>query len=265
MSQLVTMVAAVLVSQPEAAEQKAAAPGVAAQTLLEYLRNSGTVGFILLMLSVVAVALVILHMFQARKAKLAPPEVVEGLARMLREGDVDGAIRYCAAPENDSFLAKVFGTGLSRCLRSPLGMLELRKAVEETGQREADKLYRQTDLIGLIAALGPMLGLLGTVFGMIGAFGSISALEGAARSRELAGFMAMALVNTAQGLAVAIPCTAAFSLFRRRIDGLTGELAALSDDLIAVAPSTAKPAGTPPPRPAARPIPVTRPLDLPRN
>ena len=240
-----------------------AAPSVAGTTLLEYLRNSGTVGFVLLMLSVVAFALVILHLVQVRKARLAPPEIVAGLARMLREGDIDTAIRYCQAPENESFLSRMFGAGLLRCSKSTLGMLELRTAIEESGQREADKLYRQTDLIGLIAALGPMLGLLGTVFGMIGAFGSISALEGAARSRELAGFMAMALVNTAQGLAVAIPCTAAFSLFRRRIDRMTAELAELSEELIAVVSPTPKPAAPRPlPRPAAPAAP--RPIDLPR-
>lgn len=240
----------------------AAAPAAAGTTLLQYLRNSGTVGFVLLMLSVVAVALVILHLVQVRKARLAPPEVVAGLARMLREGDLDTALRYCQAPENDTFLTKMFGAGLARCARSSLGMLELRTAVEEAGQREADKLYRQTDLLGLIAALGPMLGLLGTVFGMIGAFGSISALEGAARSRELAGFMAMALVNTAQGLAVAIPCTAAFSLFRRRVDKITAEVGELAEELIVAVSPTPKPAA---PKPMPRPVaPAPRPIDVPR-
>ena len=267
--EVISVVVSLLGQTGTADADKAAspAPAASASTLLEYLRNSGTVGFVLLILSVVAVALVIMHLIQARKARLAPPEVVAGLARMLREGDVESAIRYCAAPENESFIARVFGSGLARCVRSPLGMLELRKAVEESGQREADRLYRQTDLIGLIAALGPMLGLLGTVFGMIGAFGSISALEGAARSKELAGFMAMALVNTAQGLAVAIPCTAAFSLFRRRVDGLTGELAVVSEELIAVAPTTAKPAAPAVNRPVARPVAPPapqRPIDLPR-
>src|SRR5258708_34445329 len=73
--------------------------------------------------------------------------------------------------------------------------------------------------------MGPMLGLLGTVFGMIGAFAAIGKFEGAARSHELVKFMSYALVNTAEGLIVAIPCTVAFSLFRRHGDHLVGEIA----------------------------------------
>lgn len=204
------------------------------KSLFEYLSNSGAVGVVLLLLSIWAVALVILHMNALRRSKLAPESVVEGLGRMLREGDWDSALLSCRAPENDCYLTRVFASAIARAGKSSIGMFEMRKALEDAGQRETEKLYRHTDLIGLIAALGPMLGLLGTVFGMIGAFGSISELEGAARSRELASFMAMALVNTAQGLAVAIPCTAAFSLFRRRIERLVTEVAEVSEQLIAL-------------------------------
>jgi biopolymer transport protein ExbB/TolQ len=74
-----------------------------------------------------------------------------------------------------------------------------------------------------------MLGLLGTVIGMIGAFNAIGSLQGAARSTELARFMSLALVNTAQGLVVAVPCTVAFALFRQRIDRVASEI---GDDVL---------------------------------
>jgi biopolymer transport protein ExbB len=209
-------------------------------TLWHYLSSSGVVGVVLLALSICAVALVIMQMYGFRRVKLAPPEIVDGLSRLMRDGDWDSALMACRAPENDCYLARIFASAINRCGKSSFGMFEMRKALEDAAQRETEKLYRQTDLIGLIAALGPMLGLLGTVFGMIGAFGSISELEGAARSRELASFMAMALVNTAQGLAVAIPCTAAFSLLRRRIEKIVTEVAEICEDMTATASSGAK-------------------------
>jgi len=91
-----------------------------------------------------------------------------------------------------------------------------------------------------------MLGLLGTVIGMIGAFNAIGSLQGAARSTELAKFMSLALVNTAQGLVVAVPCTVAFALFRQRIDRMVTDVAAdvlepLSDDLAAGLSMAARP------------------------
>jgi len=208
------------------------APTESTLTLLDYIRFGGPLGYVLIGLSVAAVALMIAHLVQARLSVLAPAAVVEGLTRLLRAGDVQGTIAFCRQEENDSFIARVIGTGLTRASRSAMGMLELRTSIEDAGRREVDRLTRVTDGIGLIAAVGPMLGLLGTVFGMIGAFGSISALEGAARSRELAGFMSMALVNTAEGLAVAIPCTVAFAIFRRRIDRLAGEVGDVVEGLI---------------------------------
>jgi len=108
------------------------------------------------------------------------------------------------------------------------------------------KLQRLNNGLGVLAAVGPMLGLLGTVIGMIGAFNAIGSLQGAARSTELAKFMSLALVNTAQGLVVAVPCTVAFALFRQRIDRMVTDVAAdvlepLSDDLAAGLSMAARP------------------------
>jgi biopolymer transport protein ExbB len=206
-----------------------AAGGAAPQTLpsksiLQYIRDGGPLSYLLVLVSFVAVALIIRNILMLRRSRLAPPEVLARLEGELKQNDVEGALAVCAAPANDSFVARVFGAALLRCSRSPFGFLELRTALEEAGQREADRLHRANDGVGIIAAVGPMLGLLGTVMGMIGAFASIGALEGTARSRELASFMSIALVCTAEGLLVAIPCTVAFAMFRRHIDHLISEI-----------------------------------------
>ncbi|MCC6676861.1 MAG: MotA/TolQ/ExbB proton channel family protein [Phycisphaerales bacterium] len=195
----------------------------AAKSLWQYIRSGGPIGMVIILLSVVAVALVVLHLIRVRRERMLPEALVLELDRLLQANDVKGATEACRSEVNDSFLARVIGSALERCSRSPFGFLELRSALEEAGQRETDRLYRSTDGIGLIAALGPMLGLLGTVVGMIGAFGTIGDSEASARSQQLAGYMAIALVTTAEGLLVAIPCTAAFTIFRRRIDRLVGE------------------------------------------
>lgn len=237
------------IAQQDGSEMPAAPAAEATDaTLWHYLSSSGVVGLVLLVLSICAVALLIMQMYGFRREKLAPPELVDGLSKLIRDGDWDSALLSCRAPENDCYLTRIFASAINRCGKSSFGMFEMRKALEDAAQRETDKLYRQTDLIGLIAALGPMLGLLGTVFGMIGAFGSISELEGAARSRELASFMAMALVNTAQGLAVAIPCTAAFSLMRRKIEKIVTEVAEVCEDMTAAVSAGGKAP------PAVRPV-----------
>jgi len=235
-----------------------AAGGEPSRTLFQYIREGGVIGAILIFISVVALTLIIMHLIQVRRASLVPVESATELQRLFRENDIQGAIRYCE--RGDSFLVRVFGSALVRCSRSPFGFMEIRTALEESGQREADRLSKTIEWIGLIAAVAPMLGLLGTTIGMIGAFNSIGQLEGAARSRELAGFMSLALVNTAEGLAVAIPCTAAFSMLRRRLDRMVADAGEVIENLAvyienpAAGGAAGKPAG---PRPTAVARPVT--------
>lgn len=203
------------------------------KSLLSYLNDGGITGYCLLALSVAAISMWIYLFMILRLSRQAPQSDVELLTRMLREGAIPDAIRHCEDPVNGNFLTRMIGGALRRCSRSQLGLLELRSAMEESGQREVERLYRVVDWVAVIAAVGPMLGLLGTVFGMIGAFGSISQLEGAARSKELANYMSLALVTTALGLIVAIPCTVVFSIARRKIDEMADRIGEISEGLAA--------------------------------
>jgi biopolymer transport protein ExbB len=210
---------------------QADAAAAAQHSLLGYLKDGGPVGAVIVLLSVLAVGLMIANMIILRKERLAPPDVVDRLREMFRENDIETAQAYCKAEENQCFLTRMFAASLRRCERSAFGFLELRSALEEAGQREIDRLQRITDGIALLAGLGPMMGLLGTVIGMIGAFRTLGALEGAQRSQELATWMSVALVTTAEGLVLAIPCTIAYSFFRRRIDRLVGEVSDIAEEL----------------------------------
>lgn len=230
--------------------------------LTQYLSAGGVIGYLLIVLSIVALAIMIANALQLRIEAQAPRHIIDRLDAILRTGDAEAARAFCDSPDAQCTLTRMFSAALSRCSRSAFGFLELRSALEEAGQRQLDRLGKLTDMIGLMAALGPMLGLLGTVVGMIGAFQTIGTLEGAARSSELSTYMAIALVTTAEGLIVAIPCTLAYAVFRRRIDRLGGELGEVSETLASHltsggASSAARPApATRPVAPAPRPAPV---------
>ncbi|RJP26765.1 MAG: MotA/TolQ/ExbB proton channel family protein, partial [Candidatus Omnitrophota bacterium] len=75
-----------------------------------------------------------------------------------------------------------------------------------------------------IAAVSPMLGLLGTVLGMIKAFNFIAFDISVVKPVALAGAVAQALVTTAAGLIVAIPCMGFFFFFRGRLQSLIGRV-----------------------------------------
>lgn len=246
------------------AQAATAAKAMNEMSVLDYIRSGHVVGYMLIALSFVAVGLMIWHVIEVRRVKLMPPGVAEELLARVRAGNIDGAKQICSSPENRSFITGMVGPALQRCTLSPFGFIEIRAALEESGSREVDRLYRTTDGIGLIAAIGPMLGLLGTVFGMIGAFGAIGQLEGASRSLQLASFMSIALVTTAEGLIVAVPCTIAYSLFRRRIERLVSEVGEVTEQLATYLERFGEQAQpTPTPRPIPRPAAVPIPAPLP--
>lgn len=203
-----------------------AAPAPAERTLLDTLRDGGVVGLLIFFLSVVAVAYVVQHFRNIRKSALMPETVLLDLENLIAEGKIDDAIDYCHQKESQSLASHVILAGLLRYKNSQFGFAEYKSAVEEAGEEETNRLYRKTEVLGVIGAIAPMLGLTGTVLGMITAFNTIAARGGMARPDELAGGIGQALITTLMGLVVAIPAMIAFSYFRNRIDSIVSEAGA---------------------------------------
>lgn len=222
-------------------------------SLLRIVLAGGLVGYFIIFLSIVALALAVAHSIHIRLGALAPDATVDRLHGLLASGDLAGAAKVCADPDEACFLTRVMGAGLKRMSRSTFGALELKGALEDAGKEQVARLYRSTDGLGLIAAIAPMLGLFGTVVGMVGAFNTISSTQGFARPDELAGDISQALVTTLMGLVLAIPATAAFTYFRNRIDHLAAEIGTLVEDLASLAERAAAAPAAQTAAPAAQP------------
>lgn len=192
-------------------------------SLLKTLWAGGIVALLIFLLSMVAVGFMVEHAMTIRKSVLMPERVLADLEQYLQNKQVDDAIEYCHLPENYCLVTNVVLAGLERYKGSEFGFAEYKSAVEEEGENETGRLYRKTEILGLIGQIAPMLGLTGTVLGMIDAFNTIASKEGAARPDELAGGIGQALVTTLLGLVVAIPAMIAFSFFRNRIDSIVAE------------------------------------------
>ena len=86
-----------------------------------------------------------------------------------------------------------------------------------------------------VATVGPLLGLMGTVLGMIQTFNVIAAgADALGRAELLAGGIAKALLNTAGGLAVAIPASIFYVFFVSRVDRLVIEIDRLAQEVVNV-------------------------------
>jgi biopolymer transport protein ExbB len=207
-------------------------PSAGSRTLWHTLYDGGWVGVLILVLSLISVAFMVEHALTIRRTVVLPPRVLHEIEVLIAQGHIERAWQRSQAPENASLATEVIRAGLQRYRASELGFTEYRDAVEEAGERLVGRLYRKTDILGVIGAIAPMLGLTGTVLGMIRAFNTIAMSGGTARPDQLAGGISEALVTTLLGLTVAIPTMVAFSFFRNRIDALASESAAYIERIL---------------------------------
>lgn len=215
------------VGDETAAAAPAVAPGRSFLNVREMLAAGGTIGYLIMGLSFIMVALIIDHLINIRRSILIPPGLAEEIHRCLAEKKVDEGKKYCEA--HPGFLSRILYAGLDEV---GLGYASIEKAMEDAAVEQSARLFRRIEHLSVISTLAPMLGLMGTVWGMILAFLEFEQKANPQVS-ELAPGIYRALITTLQGLAVAIPSMAAFSFFRNRIDELVAEGTLLAQHVFA--------------------------------
>jgi biopolymer transport protein ExbB len=187
---------------------------------------SGSVGFFICFLSVIAVALCIENMVAIKREKLMPDDILSDIEAALDNGEYDEALEICQS--EDCMMTRILGAGLAKMAN---GFDRMEEAMGEEADAQATILYQKLGYINLIAGVAPSLGLLGTVQGMIGAFGEI-ATNPTANASDLAGGIYVALVTTFEGLIVSIPCTTAYVFFRGRVVKLLMVMGIISGEIL---------------------------------
>ncbi|MBX3436356.1 MAG: MotA/TolQ/ExbB proton channel family protein [Planctomycetaceae bacterium] len=210
-------------SSPVAAQDAAAAENPL--NVRSLLAAGGTIGFVIVGLSVAMVALVVEHLLSIRPSALMPPGLAEALHRAMSERQYQAADKLCR--ERPSYLSDVVSAGLQEV---GLGYAAVEKGMEDASQEQAARLYRKIEYLSVIGTLAPMLGLMGTVWGMIQAFSEF-ANKAVPQPSDFAPAISQALVTTLMGLVVAIPAMAAFALFRNRIDEYVAETSLLAEQV----------------------------------
>ncbi|MCB0345777.1 MAG: MotA/TolQ/ExbB proton channel family protein [Bdellovibrionales bacterium] len=184
--------------------------------LFELLAKAGWVIWPLAFCSLIGVAIIVERLISGpRRSRVIPPKFRSDLEELAAERRFDEIAGLCRA--DNSPLAKVILAGLRFADRP---REEIKEAVERAGRIEAAKMQRFIGALGTIAAVTPLLGLLGTVSGMINTFEVIQ-LEGVGNAAALSGGISEALLSTACGLTIAIPCLVFHRMFLARCRELT--------------------------------------------
>ena len=193
----------------------AAAPGKA-QTAWHLVASGGPVVFFLFLLSVAALASVIYHFQSVKEEVLVPRDFTENLLSLLERKEYQKAVSLCKQQEN--LVSAVALKGLSKISQ---GKAVAESAIQYEGKARIEKLWQNLTYMGDIAVIAPMLGLLGTILGMIESFNFFKA--GTIHPGLLTQGLAKAMINTALGLVVAVPCLIFYSYFRGKISAITSK------------------------------------------
>src|SRR5690242_5817193 len=194
------------------------------------------VGAFLLTMGLASLTVFIERLLALRRSRGASRQFAASLGEGIHEGEIDAVIKD-AAKHPRGHLARLVQSGLTVYGQargeegSTLSAAErtrrhLERLLEELG---AD-LRRGMAVLASVGSVAPFVGLLGTVVGIISAFQGIASTGSGGLSSVAAG-ISEALVETALGLAVAIPAVLAFNYLSNAIASDERALAAAAGEL----------------------------------
>lgn len=200
-------------------------------SILDILVQGGaTIMIPLAFLSFLAVLLIMFYFLTIRQGAVVSANFMNAADALIRKQDFLGLIAVCNR-QNES-IARITYKTLDFATKNPIASLdEVREVASAEGSRQAAILNGRISYLYDIGTVAPMLGLLGTVLGMISAFNHIGV--GAAQM-ELAPGVSQALITTATGLVIGIPCFIFYSYFRGKVTKLIAELEAATTHLMAL-------------------------------
>jgi biopolymer transport protein ExbB len=166
--------------------------------------------------SLVSIAVVLERLYTLRRARIVPWRTVEEVKRELIRSRIGDALELCQKSWHP--VSRILEAGILKH-REPRAAIK--EAMEDAGRQEVEILERHLDLLAFIANFTPLLGLLGTVLGLIRIFGVLHDVKNVGDPSVMAGGVAEALVNTAAGLAVAIPALFFHHHFQKRAQRFT--------------------------------------------
>ncbi len=181
--------------------------------LFDQLAAGGAGIWVIAALSVLMITVTIERLHRFRPASIVPPQLVDQVVPLWQAGRFEEAEQQLAA--HDSVLARTLQFLLQNRARWPAEVLASRAG--EVASRALRHEQQRAYPLAVVATVAPIVGLLGTVIGMIEAFHVIAYTGGVGDATLLAGGISKALINTAAGLAVALPALALHHFFRHRL------------------------------------------------
>lgn len=195
---------------------------------LNIIQMGGPVMWLLLVASVASGLAWLDKMFHLHRAQIKTQDFLDGIYNVLRRGNAVEAVTLCEDAPGP--VAHVVRAGILKADEDPA---EIARALQAAGLQEIPRLEKNLVVLATFAKLTPMIGLLGTILGMITTLGVLQAAGQSAHSTQLADGLRQALISSAAGLTIAIPCYAGYNFLVSRVEDIVLDMELASSEILA--------------------------------
>lgn len=189
---------------------------------LSLLQLGAPASYFLLLLSLVALTLIIVKGWELWELRLPDRYFVSRVLMLYHRGQAEDALTVLQTQRGP--LAASLSAAVAAITNPALTHEQAMEFARIYASERLDEARTLLRPIEVISQLAPLTGLLGTVLGMITAFQALQQAGESVSPAALSGGIWEALLTTAAGLVIAIPCIAALHFFERRLERLQTEL-----------------------------------------
>ncbi len=183
--------------------------------MIEFIVQGGWILWIIMALSVFAVAIIIERLLYLRRISVDETKLFARTKAALEVGHFSEAMAIC--DQNLSPFSSLLKIGIEN---RHLPEAFQREILKDAAALEAPRLERGISSLGTIANIAPLLGLLGTVTGTMKAFGVLGKFGAVSDPAALATGVSEALITTVGGIVVAVPVVIFYNYFVSRIGNI---------------------------------------------
>ncbi|MFW5871070.1 MAG: MotA/TolQ/ExbB proton channel family protein [Verrucomicrobiota bacterium] len=195
---------------------------------IEMVKQGGPVLWVIMSAGLLAFVVFLERALHLHRARIKSEDFLKGIINILRRGNVAEALTICE--ETPGPVAYIVKTAILHRQDDKDG---IRTAVDDASTAEISRMERRLVVVATVAQVAPLLGLLGTVLGIVESVLFMQSQAPLVHSADMLGGVFRALISTAAGLTVAIPCYAAFNLLIVKIDRIVLDMERCASEIVA--------------------------------
>ncbi len=181
-------------------------------------RSAGPVMYVIAFCFLIVTFIFVIKWFQFHRAEVNIGEFISGLENVLSRDGVLEAISLC--DNTPGPVARILNSAIQAYQCGD----DIELTIEDHAPEEVARLESSLNILATVAYVAPLLGLLGTVIGMFQTFHSMTLTDAGGLGPEQLQGVYTALICTAAGLCLAIPCHIAYNYLLSRVQHFCMEM-----------------------------------------